>query len=91
MGRVVQAAFLQFIAEEAAEREASRTIGVVVGDENRVTAEAVAIVICLSFVLPLLDQVIGHRIVMDGDEKIALCRVGAPRALEQPRIMAASR
>jgi hypothetical protein len=33
MGRVVQAAFLQFIAEEAAEREASRTIGVVVGDE----------------------------------------------------------
>jgi hypothetical protein len=35
MGRVVQAAFLQFIVEEAAEREASSTIGVVVGDENR--------------------------------------------------------
>jgi hypothetical protein len=29
--------------------------------------------------------------VMDGDEKIALCRVGALRALEQPGIMAASR
>ena len=79
----MQAARLQIFAQELAEGEAARAIGVVVGDEKSVAGEPIAEMIFLSLVLPGLEQMIRHRIVMDGNEQIGVHVVGALRSLDQ--------
>src|ERR1700730_7558001 len=83
MGRVMQAALLQFRAEQVAEGETAGAIGIVVGNKERVAAEAIAVVVLLSLVLPGLDQMIRHRVVMDRNEQIGAGAVGVVGALDQ--------
>src|ERR1700722_692201 len=74
---------LQFLTERVAERQARGAICIVIGNEDSVAAEPVTVGIFLSFVLPGFLQVIWHRVMMDGNEQVAMQIVSAGHTVEQ--------
>ena len=83
MRRIAQPSRLQLFTQKPAEHQAAGPVGVRIRDENRIAGEAVVEVMLLPVVLPRLQQIVGHRIVVDGNEKIRRHPVGAERPLEQ--------
>ena len=84
MRRVAQAPRLQRLAENVAERQAAGAVGIVIGNKQRVARIAVIIMIILPLIIPGLQQIVRHGIVVDGEEQIGMHLVGAHRAFEQP-------
>ena len=83
MRRVLQAARLQLLAQKFAEQQAAGAVGIIVGDEKRIAGIVVVVMLLLALVLPGLQQIVRHRIVVDGDEQIGMHGIGAHRPLEQ--------
>src|SRR5437764_12308123 len=83
MWGVLQASPLQLLAKQPAELQAPLGIGVVDGEEDGVAFETVVEVTRLALILPILQERVRHRIVMDGEEEIGRRRVGARHAVEQ--------
>ena len=83
MRRILQAARLQRFAQKPAELQAAGAIGIVVRNEHGVALEPVAELVLLFLVLPGLEQIIRHRIVMDGDKQVGVHLVGQRRPLDQ--------
>ena len=83
VGRVLQFAFSQLIAEQSGKQQTAGTVAVVVGDENGMAMEAVAEGVLLALELPFFQKPVGHGIVMDRQEEISFESIGALDALRQ--------
>ena len=75
----LQAARLQFLAQEISEQQTAGAVAVVVGDEERVAGIVVVVVLIPPFVLPGLQQIVRHGVMMDRRER------GPPRAVSRNR------
>ena len=65
MRGIFETPIFQLLAEKLGEEHARIAVAVFVGDKNRVTFEPVAKMVLLPFILPILDEAIGHRVVMN--------------------------
>ena len=83
VGRVLQFALSQLIAEQSGKQQTAGTVAVVVGDENGMAMEAVAEAVLLALELPFFQKPVGHGIVMDRQEEISSESIGALDALHQ--------
>src|SRR5436189_6337754 len=83
MRGVIESAALKLASEQAAEQEAPGGIGIIVRYEYRVARIIVVELIFLSAVIPAMLKIVGHGIVMDGDEEIRVHAIGARGTLHQ--------
>src|SRR5262249_55220645 len=86
MRRVLQAARLQLLSKHATEQKAVFRIGIVVGDEDRMTLKSVAEPSALAVVLPSSEKPVRHRVVVDGQQKVRRQVVGASHTSVQASI-----
>src|SRR5262249_24883953 len=83
MRRVMQGAELQLAPEQVAEPQAAGGRRIFVRYENRIAGIIIVELIFLSAVIPAMLQIVGHGIVVDGDEEFRVHAVGARSALHQ--------
>jgi hypothetical protein len=83
MRRISQAVRLQFLAEEPAETETAVAVAIILRDEDGITLEPVAEMALVARVFPRLQEIVRHRIVVDGQKEIGAHRVGPKRALDK--------
>ena len=73
---ILQALGLHFLAEQFGEREACPEVRIVAGDEDGITAEAVAEMALLALEFPILEERVGHGVMVDRQEQIRRQIVG---------------
>ena len=67
---VFQPLSLHFLSHQFGEQEAGLEIRILAGDPDRVAAEAVAEMALLALEFPVLEKLVGHRVMMDRQEEI---------------------
>src|SRR6185503_10351043 len=82
---VVQSAIFQLLAEHSGKQQTAWEVAVVVGDENGMAAEAIAVAALHTLELPGLQKLVRYGVVMDGEKEIGAHGVGALDALAQCR------
>src|SRR5439155_14602200 len=80
---IIKALGLHFLADQFGEREALLEVRIVAGDEDGITAEAVAEMAFLSLEIPVLEEFVGHGVMMDRQEEIRGQIVGGRDAFDE--------
>src|SRR4030095_430038 len=83
VGRVLQSALSQLSAQQPGKLQTAGTVAVVIRDENGMTTEAVAETALPALELPFFQELVGHGIVMNGQEEISSESIGALDARRQ--------
>ena len=84
MRRELQAARLQRFSQEFSEQQAAGAVGIVIRDEEGIARIVVVVLLVLALVLPGVDEIVGHRIVMNRNKQVGRKAIGDHRPLEQP-------
>src|SRR5205807_3900539 len=74
---------LHFLAKQFGEREARLEVRIVAGDEDGITAEAVAEMAFLALEFPVLEEFVGHGVMVDRQEEIRVQIVGGGDTLDE--------
>src|SRR4029077_6498098 len=82
--RKLQAARLQRFAQKSSEQQAAGAVGIVVRHEQGIARIIVVVLLVLALVLPGVNEIVGHRIVMNRNKQIGRQAIGDVRPLEQP-------
>ncbi len=80
---ILQALGLHFLADQFGEREARPEVRIVAGDEDGITAEAVAEMGFLALEFPVLEEFVGHGVMVYRQEEIRVQIVGGGDTLEE--------
>src|SRR3954453_19592497 len=80
MRSVLQAAGLQLLAHQLAKQKAATDGGIIVGDEDGMTFEAIAEIVVSTLVLPALEKRVRHRIMVNRQKQIGRQGIGARHA-----------
>src|SRR6266550_320562 len=78
---ILQALGLHFLAEQFGEREARLEVRIVAGNEDRITAEPVAEMAFLALEFPVLEEFVGHGVMVDRQEEIRVQMLAAATRL----------
>jgi hypothetical protein len=80
---ILQALGLHFLADQFGEREARPEVRIVAGDEDGITAEAVAEMAFPALEFPVLEEFVGHGVMVDRQEEIRVQIVGGGDTLDE--------
>ena len=85
---ILQALGLHFLGQQFGEREAGLEVRIAAGDEDGIAAEAVAEMALLALEFPVLEEFVGHGIMVDRQEQIGgqIVGRGDPPDEARPRL-----